>query len=306
MNSTPLTFFVTEPEEGMRLDQFLTTALVGAHSRSQIAQWIKQKAITINSQTITKPSYPVLTGHVISVRIPHPPLSALTPHDVPFEVLAEEKEFLIINKPAGLVVHHSVSAPHELSLVHGLLARYPEFLQFDSTERPGIVHRLDKDTSGLLLVARNPQALTALAALFKNRSIHKQYHAIVVGYPPRAGTISLPIGRDPVHRHKMSVNGIAARDATTHYTVQKYFEHSLSLLELTIVTGRTHQIRVHCSHERFPVLGDATYGTTSKYIGRQALHARKLSFTYKGIAYSYTAPYPDDFNQALKVLTSIP
>jgi len=302
MSSAPLTFFVTESEAGIRLDQFLTTALDGAHSRSHIAHWIKQAAVTINAKTVTKPSSPVNPGQLITLTIPHPPLFPLTPQAVPFDVIAEEQDFLIINKPAGLVVHHSISAPHDISLVHGLLERYPEFQQFDSTERPGIVHRLDKDTSGLLIVARNPQALTTLAALFKSRSIHKQYHALVVGYPPRSGTISLPIGRDPIHRHKMSINGIAPRHATTHYTVLEYFENNTTLLELTIVTGRTHQIRVHCSHEKFPILGDSVYGLPSKLIDRQALHAKTLSFEYKGILYSYTAPYPSDFQNALKTI----
>jgi len=152
------------------------------------------------------------------------------------------------------------------------------------------------------LVARNPQALTALSALFKQRTLEKKYHAFVAGWPSPSGTIDLPIGRDPIHRHKMSVHGIAARNATTHYTVTTYYQHQVSLLELTLITGRTHQIRVHCAHNHFPILGDTTYGTSSLLINRQALHAYSLAFNYKGIEYKYTAPYPADMQALLEKL----
>lgn len=302
MSGIQTTFLVSNAEHGMRLDHFLTLKLENQHSRSQIADWITNEIVFVSGKVVTKTGYKLTENQTITFYIPQPPLLALTPHHVSFEVLAEEQDFLIINKPAGLVVHHSASAPDTVTLVHGLLDRYPEFRNFDGSERPGIVHRLDKDTSGLILIARNPQALTALSALFKNRSIHKQYHALVHGVPLRSGTISLPIGRHPVHRHKMGINGIAARTATTHYKTLTYFKENTALIELTIVTGRTHQIRVHCAHEKFPVLGDAVYGSASPLIGRQALHARSLSFTYKGTPYSYTAPYPVDFIHALAAL----
>jgi 23S rRNA pseudouridine1911/1915/1917 synthase len=294
MNLTPTLFLVSDSAEQQRLDHFLTAAFAGAHSRSQIASFIKNGAVSINGRVITKPSWPVTTGTSISVHVPNPPLLALTARSVDFEIIAEEEDFLVINKPAGLTVHHAASAPGEITLVHGLLARYPEFSDFDGSQRPGIVHRLDKNTSGLLLVARNPQALTALAELFKDRALEKKYHAFVAGWPPRKGTIDLPIGRDPIHRHKMSSPGVASRNAITHYQAIHYYQHAISLLELTIVTGRTHQIRVHCAHNHFPVLGDTTYGSASTLINRQALHAYSLGFTYKDTRYSYIAPYPTD------------
>ncbi len=294
MNPEPTVFLVTDSDTQNRLDLFLVAALNGAYSRSQLALFIKEGAVHINNQPATKPSRPVITGETVAIIIPPPPLSPLTPHPVSFEVVAEEPDFLIINKPAGLTVHHAASSPDEITLVHGLLDRYPEFSQFESNERPGIVHRLDKNTSGLLLVARNPQALTALAQLFKDRLLEKKYHAFVAGWPPRQGTIDLPIGRDPIHRHKMSTHGIPSRHATTHYTTLNYYQHNVSLLELTIITGRTHQIRVHCAHEHFPILGDTTYGSDSLLINRQALHAYSLRFCYKNKEYAYTAPYPAD------------
>ncbi|MDQ5890540.1 MAG: rRNA synthase [Candidatus Dependentiae bacterium] len=306
MNSLPTTFSVDASSDKQRLDQFLTSALAGHHSRSQITLFIKQGAVTVENAVTTKPSYPVSTGQTVGIVVPQPPLFPLTPHPVSFEIIAEEKDFLVINKPAGLVVHHATSAPDAVTLVHGLLHRYPEFSQFESNERPGIVHRLDKDTSGLILVARNPQALTALAALFKDRKIQKKYHAIVAGWPERTGTIDLPIGRHPIHRHTMSVNGTASRHATTHYQTLAYYQHAMALVEFTIVTGRTHQIRVHAAHQRFSILGDEVYGSGNLLIGRQALHAHFLSFEYKGTRYTYTAPYPSDFSAALEKLLPEP
>jgi len=304
MNSSSNRFFVSEAEHGMRLDLCIARAMGATYSRSAIAAAIKEGAATINGRSIPKTSHPVQQGDEIVFTMPQPPLLAMQACAVPFEVIAEEEDFLVINKPAGLAVHPAPSAPEAITLVHGLLARYPEFSCFESNERPGIVHRIDKDTSGLLLVARNPQALTRLAALFKTRAITKIYHAIVVGSPAAAGIINKPIGRSFKQRHLMSIGGIAPRNATTHYRILEGFDLPAALLELRIVTGRTHQIRVHCAHEGFPLLGDALYGTASKRIGRQALHAAALSFTYEGKEYAFTAPAPDDFAAVITDLRS--
>jgi len=306
MNSLPIPFIVSAQEDRQRLDHFLTSALAGAHSRSQITQFIKEGAVTLNGLPTTKPGHLVLQGQTVAITIPHPPLFPLTPQAVEFEIIAEEKDFLVINKPAGLMVHHATSAPEATTLVHGLLHRYPEFSKFEGSERPGIVHRLDKDTSGLILVARNPQALTALAHLFKTRTLEKKYHALVAAWTPKYGTIDLPIGRHPGIRTSMSINGIAARSAITHYTALAYYTNRMTLLECTIITGRTHQIRVHCAHEKFPIVGDALYGASTPLINRQALHAYSLSFEYKGKKYAYTAPYPADFSAAIQTLREEP
>ena len=304
MHAHPTAFFVEAANAEQRLDQFLTTAFAGTYSRSQISGFIKEEAVLVNGKKVHKSGFILRQGDCITITIPQPPLFPLTPLPVSFEVIAEEKDFLIINKPAGLMVHHAASAPDEVTLVHGLLARYPEFARFESNERPGIVHRLDKETSGLLLVARTPQALTALAALFKSRTLEKKYHALVGGWPARSGTLDNPIGRHPTKRHMMTSGGIAPRSALTHFTVREYFEDQHALLECTLVTGRTHQIRVHCATAGFPLLGDKTYGSTSPLINRQALHAYSLAFTYQGIRYQYTAPYPADFTAAIAHLTS--
>ncbi|MDQ5940461.1 MAG: rRNA synthase [Candidatus Dependentiae bacterium] len=306
MISLPLVFLVAAEQDKQRLDQFLTAALAGQHSRSQIASFIKEGAVTVDSLLAVKPSLPVIFGQTVTITIPQPPLFPLAPQVIDFEIIAEEQDFLVINKPAGLMVHHATSAPEANTLVQGLLHKYPEFSQFESNERPGIVHRLDKDTSGLILVARNPQALTVLADLFKNRSLEKKYHALVAGWPTRIGTIDLPIGRHPGNRTAMSAHGLAARSAITHYKVLTYYTNNTTLLECTIVTGRTHQIRVHCAHEKFPIVGDIVYGTQSPLIARQALHAYSIAFEYKGKRYAYTAPYPQDFTTAIQKLVEEP
>jgi len=303
ISSAPIVFLVEESLHGSRLDQFLSVHLQPLHSRSQIASFIKQGAVLINNKPALKPGGLVHGGDTIAITIPQPPLSSLEPQAVDFEVLAEEKDFLIINKPAGLVVHQSTSSPGDITLVHGLLHRYPEFAQFESNERPGIVHRLDKDTSGLLVVARNSKALTALGAAFKSRQVTKEYHAIVKGHPPLQGTLTGDIGRHPVNRHMMCIGGIAPRNAHTQFEVISYYTAPAALLKVSILTGRTHQIRVHCAAEGFPVVGDATYGTATHMIRRQALHAHTLSFTYEGRTYSYCAPYPEDFAALLARLT---
>ena len=289
----------------IRLDAFLVAQLGGEYSRTAVAARIKAGDVTVNNKQITKPSFPVQDGHVVIICLPPPPVFDVVPTHVDFEVVAQEPDFLIINKPAGISVHHADSAPHDITLVHGLLHRYPEFADFQDHARPGIVHRLDKHTSGLLIVARNAPALTRLAALFKERSVKKTYYAIVASHPERSGTIDLPIGRHPTLRHKMAVNGSVARNAITHYTVMQYYEGPYALLEINLITGRTHQIRVHCASLAMPLVGDVMYGHTARGMTRQALHAGKLSFSYQGREYAYERAIPDDMDQFLSRLEKI-
>jgi len=296
--------FLVEPEKsGQRLDHFLAGMLDGQHSRSTLSSHIKDGCVTVNNQAILKPSCILKSQDVITITFPQPPLFPLEAQPAAFEVLAEEPDFLVINKPAGLMVHHATSAPDEVTLVHGLLHRYPEFARFESNERPGIVHRLDKDTSGLILVARTPRALTKLAELFKHRSLEKKYHAIVSEWPEKNGSWNGAVGRHPVLRHKMAIGGIAPREARTDYRVLTYFQEDAALVECTLITGRTHQIRVHCAYNGHPLVGDVLYGQPSVLIKRQALHACSLRFEYEGKQYSYEAPYPADFKAALSKLT---
>ncbi|MGD1997285.1 MAG: RluA family pseudouridine synthase [Candidatus Dependentiae bacterium] len=299
------TFVVTDEQLAgdttLRLDTYLTEMLHHEISRAQLATQVKNGAVTINNKAITKPGYKVRIGDMV-VYTPAPqPVFDVQPQHVDFDVIAEEKDFIIINKPAGLVVHHSHTAPGEVTLVHGLLHRFPAFANFDSTERAGIVHRLDKDTSGIMLIARTPAALTKLAALFKERTIKKTYTAIVMGHPSRSGEITQPIGRHPVHRHKMTVGGIAPREAATRYEVKTYFEDH-TLLQLYPETGRTHQIRVHCHYIGHPLLADTVYGKSSLLLKRHALHAAQLSFTYDGTSYIFFAPLPADMQRVVATL----
>lgn len=299
------TFVVTDEQltefDTARLDAYLVEMLHHEISRAQLATHIKNNAVTINGKAISKPGYKVRVGDTIVYQQTPPPVFDVQPQHVDFDVIAEEKDFIIINKPAGLVVHHSHTAPGEITLVHGLLHRFPAFATFDSTERAGIVHRLDKDTSGIMVVARTPAALTKLAALFKERTIKKTYYAIVAGHPSKAGEVTQPIGRHPVHRHKMTVGGIAPRPAATKYEVVTYFEDH-TLLKLSPETGRTHQIRVHCHYLGHPLLSDAVYGKPSLLLKRHALHAAQLSFTYDGTPYTFTAPMAADMQRVIETL----
>lgn len=298
------TFTVAVAEQS-RLDTYLAVQLADQYSRTALAVRIKAGDVTVNGKVITKPRHEVSEGDQVVVVMSPPPSYDIIPQEVIFDVVAQEKDFLIINKPAGLTVHHAPTAPEDITLVHGLLHRYKEFADFEDEHRPGIVHRLDKHTSGLLMVARDPSAHLRLAKLFKERTISKTYYALVFGHTEKKGTVDAPIGRHSIHRHKMAVDGIAPRDAVTHYKAHTYFEQGYTLLELNLITGRTHQIRLHCASIGHPLVGDSMYGRTSPLINRQALHAGKLSFLYQGSEYAYESALPDDIVRALKQLTVI-
>lgn len=271
------------------------------YSRSYFHQLIIDGVVSVNNKTALKPSTSIEDGDIITFYFPPPPSYKTTPRKIDFEVIDEQPEFIVINKPAGLLVHAANTTSTEPTLVDGLLHLFSEFKDFDDSQRPGIIHRLDKDTSGIMLVARSIPAQFEFSKIFKQRSIKKSYLAVVQGHPEKEGTIDLPIGRHPTHRHKMVHYGIASRNATTHYKVLKYYEKS-ALIEAQIITGRTHQIRVHCAAIGHKLLGDQTYGIQSPHINRQALHAWKISFDYKGKNFSYTCPAPKDFSSLLKIL----
>jgi 23S rRNA pseudouridine1911/1915/1917 synthase len=284
---------------GIRLDLFLHTVLP-EHSRNYLQDLIKNGHVQVNNAPMQKSNYYVKEKDVLSISLKNKEWN-LAPTEVPFQVIDEQEDFLIINKPAGLLVHHATSSPEEVTLVNGLLHAYPDMQNQDSTERPGIVHRIDKHTSGLLLVARNLQAQNTLAEMFKARKIEKTYLAVVDGITPAEGRIELPVGRHPTERHKMSTVGIESRSALSFYTAKEYFP-SATLLEVRIVTGRTHQIRVHCAAIGHGLLGDATYGVASPLIPRQALHAWQMKFEYKEKTFSYQAPLPEDITSLLVAL----
>ncbi len=290
------TYTPTQSNGDIRLDRVLI-AQFPTFSRTYFQELIVDGLVTINESVVNKSNHRVRAGSQVGVLFKTKEYN-LAPTAVDFEVIDEQPDFLIINKPAGLLVHHAASTPDEVSLVNGLLHRYPDMQGIDTTNRPGIVHRLDKHTTGLIIVARNHEAQIALSNAFKERQMHKTYLAIVTGTPLATGSIALPIGRHPRERQKMATFGIDVRPALTHYTVlEQYKEHAI--VSVRLITGRTHQIRVHFAALGHSLVGDSVYGRASDLIARQALHAWQLSFTFKGQSFSYTAPLPDDL-QALQ------
>jgi 23S rRNA pseudouridine1911/1915/1917 synthase len=235
----------------------------------------------------------------VDVKIPPPLPSPLTPENIPLKILYEDNDLIVVDKPAGLTVH---PAPGHYShtLVNAILAHVPE-LGTEETNRPGIVHRLDKDTSGLIIVAKKETAHMKLADQFKKRAVTKTYLALVQGHlTPEKGIIDASIGRDPRNRKRMAVTS-QGRDARTEYQVIKYL-NNYTFLEVKPKTGRTHQIRVHLSAIGFPIVGDATYGAKSEFLSRQFLHAHKLTFKLpsSGEQREFESELPVDLVEALK------
>jgi 23S rRNA pseudouridine1911/1915/1917 synthase len=245
---------------------------------------IRQGQVLVAGQTV-RPRSAVQPGDVVTVYLPAPEPDAPQPETTPLDVVYEDDDLVVINKPAGMVVHPAHG--HERgTLVNALLARYPDLAalgesETDSAARPGIVHRLDRDTSGLIMVARTPQALRRLQQQFKARTVEKTYLALVFGRPEAAeGIIEVPLGRDPRFRQKMAPRA-DGKPARTHYRVLEDFEQ-YSLLEIGLETGRTHQIRVHLAWLKCPVVGDTVYGRKKNVLGlkRQFLHAWRLRFRH--------------------------
>jgi 23S rRNA pseudouridine1911/1915/1917 synthase len=305
--ATPtLSFIATDEHAGSRLDKYLSNVAEGL-SRSFFHALIEQGRVFVDGSIAEKPRLIVHSGATIMVILPEP-AAPHTPSEcsIAVELVHEHEHFLIINKPAGLIVHAPNNHSTEPTVVDWILARYGEIKQVGSSDRPGIVHRLDKDTSGLLIIPRTNYAHTYFGCAFKNHSIRKTYHALVVGHPPKKGEIDAGITRDPavrtrmatttrLHARNFSPSRIGhIRESLTHYTVTEYLnEHSL--LEVSPRTGRTHQIRVHLASIGFPIVGDAVYGTASPLIGRHALHAYSLSFSFDNHDYFFSQKAPEDF-----------
>ncbi|AII61331.1 RluA family pseudouridine synthase [Dehalococcoides mccartyi] len=294
------TFKLVAETAGERLDKYITQKESGL-SRSFIQELVSSGHILVNNQS-AKPSLRLKTGDTITIEIPPETPSELKAEDIPLEIIFQDKDLLLINKPPGLTVHPAPGHPDH-TLVNGVLALEPEMEDFDDPLRPGIVHRLDKDTSGLLLVAKNRQALANLSAQFKERTIRKYYLALVKGeLRPAEGFIEAPLGRDPQNRQKIAVVS-DGRHARTGYKVLRYIQ-GYSLLEVKLETGRTHQIRVHFAAIGHPVAGDAVYGQKESWVKRQFLHAHRLSFALpsNGQVVEFTSPLPPDLEEALKIL----
>ena len=304
-------------EVGQRLDAYLAEHLP-ACSRSRAAWLIRQGLIRVDGQP-SKPSYKVKSEEQIRAHLPEPEPSELVPEPIAFEIVFEDRDLIVINKPAGMVVHPA--AGHSTgTLVHGILHHCSDLEGIGSEKRPGIVHRLDKDTSGLLVVAKNQQAHTVLSRQFKERTIRKHYLALVYGsISGESGKIDLAIARHPVDRKRMSTDASGGRKALTLWTAKQRFP-GVTLLEIDLKTGRTHQIRVHCQAMGFPIVGDPVYGRKGvmkqiagsdfrlyqvlKKARRQMLHAFRLVLRHPvdGRELSFTGAIPADMVEILEEL----
>jgi 23S rRNA pseudouridine1911/1915/1917 synthase len=295
-----------------RLDRFLAERIPG-ESRSQVQIWIRKGYLEVNGER-AKTGYRTRVNDRISIKIPALPDDQPHPEEIPLDILYEDACLAVIDKPAGLVCHVGAGV-RSATLVNALLYHLGP-LDTGEPSRPGIVHRLDKNTSGVMIVAKDKATHRFLSNQFKNREIRKEYLALVYGNPsPEEGTIDLPIGRDPHNRLKISARARHRRSAVTHYALEKRYG-SLSLLRVRIVTGRTHQIRVHLSHKGHPIVGDLLYGHKrySNYppglepvlqgLARPFLHSHRLTFQHPktGERMIVESPLPRDLQQFLSKL----
>jgi 23S rRNA pseudouridine1911/1915/1917 synthase len=293
-------FVVAAEEEGARLDVLLATH--AGLSRSAAQRLIAQGLVTVGDQPAAK-HRSLHAGDAVSYHLPEPGEPVLTPEDIAVPVVYEDDALLVVDKPAGLVVHPAAGHEHG-TLVHALLERG---VAGGHERRPGVVHRLDKDTSGLMIVARDEGAYRALVALMAERRIHREYTALVCGrFPQNEGTIDAPIGRHPRDRKRMSVHTHQPRRAVTHFAVAHRFA-DYTLLDVRLETGRTHQIRVHCAALGYPVAGDVVYGRGPRpeVLTRQFLHARRLTFPHpleQERTLTFESPLPEDLAAFLATL----
>ncbi len=284
-------------ENGTRLDKYISQNCPGL-SRNRAQGLIQDGCVKVNGGA-TRQALKLKTGDIVDIEIPPPLPSNLSPEEIPLKIIYEDRDLMVVDKPAGLTVHPA-AGHYSHTLVNAILAHLPGLAAGDS-QRPGIVHRLDKDTSGLIVVAKNAEALTDLAEQFKSRLVTKVYLALVQGHlAPLEGIIEGAIGRDPRDRKRMAVIS-RGREARTEYKVLKYV-HNFTLLEAKPRTGRTHQIRVHLAAIGFPIVGDATYGAKSEFLDRQFLHAHKLRFRLPstGEFKEFESELPPDLVKALE------
>jgi 23S rRNA pseudouridine1911/1915/1917 synthase len=301
---------------GVRLDQAL--AFEAHTSRAKAQEWIEAGLVRVGGKVVTKASYK-LKGETVEVEPPPPRPASVAAEDIPLQVLHEDPDLIVINKPAGMITHPAPGV-YSGTLVNAILGRFGLDVSLGESEeegelrlktprpelvRPGIVHRLDKDTSGVIVVARHEAAHRRLSEAFAGRKVYKRYLALTVGIP-REGLLSAPIGRHPVDRTRMHVGGVAARHAQTELEVLAVAEQH-ALVSAILHTGRTHQIRVHLKHLHAPILGDEVYGKPSDLIARQALHAYELRLQHPrtGKYLHFVAPIPADMVRAWERLGGV-
>jgi 23S rRNA pseudouridine1911/1915/1917 synthase len=292
----------TVDEGGERLDKAISAGVPDL-SRAMTQRLIKTGEVTVNGRP-SKPSYRVEMGDEILVRVPAEMPEPVLPEDIPLDIIYEDESLLVVNKPAGMVVHPALGHPSG-TLVNAVLAHCPQVAEVGGLDRAGIVHRLDKDTSGLILIAKDDAVRAALQRQFKRRQVVKTYLALVEGpMYPREGVIEAPVGRDKRQRKKMAVVR-SGRQARTMYRAVEYFDDH-TLLEVRPHTGRTHQVRVHLAWLGYPVVGDAVYGHRRQRLLRRRhfLHAARLHFTHPatGEEVEFEAPLPPELSTVLKRL----
>ena len=305
------TITVSDEGDGLRLDRYLASVLA-EHSRSQIQRLIKDGQVQLDGRP-AKANHAVKVGQAISLEIPEPVDSTLTPEALPLPIVYQDHDLLVVDKPAGMVVHPA--AGHSSgTLVNALLHHVDDLSGIGGERRPGIVHRLDRGTSGLMVVAKHDAAHEELARQFHDREVEKQYLALVWGGVSAGRRIDEPIGRDPSNRKKMSARSRRAREAVTRIVRAEPIGNALTLVLVAIYTGRTHQIRVHLSAIGHPVVGDALYGGVRRrvpgdiravgHLDRPFLHAAYLAFTHPvdGRRMEFTSELPADLQRVLDEL----
>lgn len=316
---------VAPKSAGMRLDQYLVASGIGL-TRSQVGQLIKEGKVLVNDQK-SKPGYKVKPGDRIFAKFEIQEKLEIVAQDIPVPILYEDEDIVVVNKPVGMVVHPAKGNLKD-TLINALLARYPDLPTTSDKIRPGIVHRLDKETSGVLVVAKTDRAVRSLARQISERTAKRIYWAIVWGSLEKSsGVIEAPIGRHPIDRKRMAVTAFSSKPAITQYKTIKRYSDVATLLEVSLQTGRTHQIRVHLEFVGHPVVGDPIYGgrdarkifhvvsskkreivkTILQKISRQALHARCIIFKHpkKQTQVEIEAPLPDDMQDVIEYLETL-
>lgn len=297
-------YIVPEKSSGLRIDKFLTE-ICPDYTRSFLQKLLKSELVEVNGKPV-KSSYKTTAGDTVTFEVPEAVEAEITAQEMPLDILYEDEDVILINKPKGMVVHPA-AGHYEGTLVNGLMHHCREQLSgINGVMRPGIVHRIDMDTTGVLIVCKNDLAHNSIAEQLKVHSITRKYYAVVFGsLKDDEGTIHAPIGRHPNDRKKMSINSKNGKDAVTHYKVLERF-HGYTLVECRLETGRTHQIRVHMASIGHPLLGDQVYGPAKQpfRLQGQTLHAGVLGFLHPrtGEYMEFSAPLPKYFEELLEKL----
>lgn len=306
-----LSFKIPEQMAGKRLDQAMAE-LVPRYSRSRLQQWIREGNVRVDGEVL-RPRDKIQGGESVELRVVLEQEVSAEPEDIALDIVYEDDELVVINKPKGLVVHPATGNPNG-TLLNALLHHCPAL---NEIPRAGIVHRLDKDTSGLLVVAKTLPAQTAIVKMLQKHDVVREYDAVVTGAMISGGIVDEPVGRHPVDRKRMAINITKGKNAVTHYRIAERFEH-YTHLKLQLETGRTHQIRVHMKHIRHPIVGDQVYGNrlqippkasqtlidALRRFKRQALHASRLKLKHpsSGEEMEWSAPLPQDIAELLEIL----